>query len=190
MKNVFGEKSTRERPAELAGVGVEASLWVLLPKAFGAILLSDVLILLIFWLVFGEFSAFAFGFVIFLSVLQILMIVGLRFRDRKRFHATKSPPNDWLDKLGAWWLMACAFGAFFGWISAQLAASWPQFETAFLALAVVFSIVLPVLTMLPNLRYLETRIAVIQIPILFFVTILPLLSGFKSVFKIWQRLNL
>jgi hypothetical protein len=189
MKNTFGRKSNGGKSTEFDGVSIEAPLWILLPKALGAILLSDALILLVFLLSFGELSLFAFGFVIFLSAVQILMIVGLRFRNRRELHSSKRRRNDRLDKIGAWWLVACAFGALFGWFSAQLAAAFPQYATALLGAAVVFSIVLPVVTMLPNLRYLESDILFVQIPLLFFVTILPALAGLDSLLKLWQRLD-
>ncbi|HEY8559989.1 MAG TPA: hypothetical protein VIL74_06405 [Pyrinomonadaceae bacterium] len=189
MKRTFDEKAIIEKPAEFAGARADAPLVILLPKAAGAILLSDVLILSVFWLSFGELPMFAFGFVIFLTALQILVIVGLRFGGRKDLHSTERLRNDALDKIGAWWLMACAFGALFGWISAQLAVSFPQYENGFLLAAIVFSIFLPVAAMLPNLRYLEARISHIQIPLLFFVTVLPVLSGIGSLLKLWQRLN-
>lgn len=159
------------------GVDTEAPLSILIPRAAVAILFSDLLILLVFWLGLGELNAFVFGFVGFLTVFQILAIVGLRFYDRDDLHSTKDLKGDWADKIGAFWLVSCFFGPLAGWICGSLAAENSRFEVHLLAAAVIFSCALPVLTMLPLVRYIEAHIAYIQIPLLVFVTALPVLFG-------------
>jgi hypothetical protein len=180
---------TRKPSQTFGDINAEAPLWILLPKMLAAILISAALILLRFWFYFGELSFFACGFVIFTSVLQILIIVGLRFQNRMDFHTTKSVRNNWFDKLGAWWLVACAFGAFFGWICGNLANAFPAFKMVILTAEIFFTIFLPIITMLPNLRYVGAKASVVQIPILFFVTVLPMLVGLNSLFTIWNKLN-
>jgi ABC-type polysaccharide/polyol phosphate export permease len=176
----------RRKPVIFGGMNVEASLWVLLPKAFFSILLSAVLFLIIFWLRFGELPPFAWGFALFLITMQILIITGLRFLNRPDVHTQPPARNDWIDKIGAWWLMACAFGAFFGWICGQLAVWFPDYRQFFQIAKVIFTIVLPVLTMLPNLRYISKNAAYIQVPILVLVTLLPILVGIDALITLWN----
>lgn len=57
---------------------IAGSLWVLLPRAALSIGLSVVLIIVLFWLQFGELPTFAYAFAGALAVFQILMIYGLR----------------------------------------------------------------------------------------------------------------
>lgn len=177
------------KPQFFGEINTEAPLWVLLPKAFAGIALSAVVILLRFWVEFGEIPVFAFGFAAFVVVLEILIIVGLRFQNRTERHTAKGLKNDWLDKLGGWWLAACAFGAFFGWICGNLARSFPNLAIIFLTAEIIFTIILPVVTMLPNLRYISRNAAAIQVPILVFGTSLPLLIGSGSLFTLWNYLK-
>lgn len=54
------------------------SLWILIPKAGFWIGFSVVMILILFWMEFGELSTFAYIFAGALGLFQILMIYGLR----------------------------------------------------------------------------------------------------------------
>lgn len=165
----------------------ESSLWILIPKVAGSTSITTILILFIFWIDFGEIPHFAIGFAIVLAVFQILMVIGIRFRNRTDLHVTKTVKNDWLDKLGAIWLMACAFGALAGWICNQLANGFPDLSLIFQILSILFAIFLPFITMLPNLRYLETKVLYIQIPILFLVTTLPMFVGLTQLRALFKR---
>ncbi len=188
MENNSHSKPHRRVFRHFGGINAEAPLWILVPRAAGAILLSDLLIALIFWLALGELNAFVFGFVVFLTVFQILAIVGLRFQDRYDLHATKKLKNDWIDKIGGFWLVSCFFGPLFGWITGSFAAEFSRFEIHLLFAAVFLSCALPVLTMLPMVRYIEARIAHIQIPLLVFVTALSVLVGFGHFLRLWRLL--
>ncbi len=173
----------------LYGVPFDSSLWVLLPRLCFSVLLSVVIVLGIFWLYFGEINGFAVGFAAFLAVLQILMAIGFRFQNRTDLHATKPVRNDFLDKIAGWWLMACAFGTFFGWLCLRGAAMFPSFNIFFHAAAVFLTIVLPVATMLPNLRYLAGKIWYIQIPLLTLITLLPSLVGLHSLVLLLSKIK-
>jgi hypothetical protein len=166
------------RGVNLGGIETDATLWIMIPQLLFSITFSSVLLLFSFWLEFGELGAFAYGFIVFLGVFQTLMVMGFRFRDRTDLHVEGPNKFGILDKLGGFWMVACAFGAFFGWISGSFGASiLPEHKAAFYYLAALFSIVLPVVTMLPNLRYLRGKAIMIQIPLLTLVTILPMLVG-------------
>jgi len=171
-------KNESERGINLGGIETDATLWIMIPQLLFSIGLSSVLLLFSFWLEFGEIGAFAFAFIAFLAVFQILMVIGFRFRDRKDYQVEGPAQFGLLDKLGGFWLVACAFGAFFAWMSGSFGASmFPDHKAPFYYLAAFFSIVLPVATMLPNLRYLSGKAMMIQIPLLTLVTILPMLVG-------------
>lgn len=176
--NKIEEYPVPSDPFEREAIG---TLWVLIPKAGAGILLSVVLILVRFWLEFGELPAFAFGFAAFTAALQILLIVGLRFANRTEVHPDAEARGDWLDKLGAWWLVACFLGAFFGWLCGKFGEMTPEYRNAFIVAKIFFTIVLPIVTMLPNLRYVRRNAAYVQVPLLVFVTLFPILVGIGSV---------
>ena len=175
-QNYFGDLNT------------EASLWVLVPKAAASITLSFVMVLIIFWLEFGEIPDLAYGFGVFLVALQISMIIGLRFADRPGIDVENGVKYRWIDLIGAWWLVACAFGAFIGWVAGYLALAYPRHKEAFQITRVVFTIVIPVVTMLPNFRYIRKNAAFIQVPIIIIVTLLPVLLGFPTAILLWHEL--
>lgn len=187
MENSSGDHE--KISAVFGDVNAEASLWVLLPKMFLNISISTALILLIFWMYFGAPDFFAFGFAVFFAVLQILIIVGLRFQNRTDVHAEKHLKNDRLDKIGAWWLMACAFGALSGWATGQAGSYFSSNGQLFFHFLKVFlTIFLPVITMLPNICYVGKNSAHIQIPLLISITILPIFTGMNSLIVIWKTL--
>jgi hypothetical protein len=171
-------KNESERGVNLGGIETDATLWIMIPQLLFSIVFSSVLLLFAFWLEFGELAAFAYGFIVFLAAFQILMVMGFRFRNRTDYQVEGPASLGILDKVGGLWLIACAFGAFLGWMSGGVAAwVFPAYKTAFYYLAAFFSIVLPVTTMLPNLRYLSGKAMMLQIPLLTLVTILPMLVG-------------
>lgn len=172
-----GQREADAEELSINGVNVEASLWILVPKAAVGIALSMLVVLLRFWAEFGYVSMFAVGFAVFIAAFEVLLIVGLRFADRPDVQTTVKPSNDLLDHLGGWWLMACAFGAFFGWLVGNLVVLMPDQWRVVMAAKVFLTIIIPVATMIPNLRYISRNAAYVQVPILFFVTLLPILVG-------------
>jgi len=168
------------RPGHFGSVDTQASLWIVIPTAASSVTASFFLVLLIFYLEFGELPAFAFGFATFLVVLQILMIIGIRFAGRTEVHVSGRARGSAGNRLGAFWLVACAFGAFLGWVAGSLAANYPQYQLPLLAVKVMLTIVVPVTTMLPNVFYIQKKAAYIQVPILVGVTLLPVMYGLPA----------
>ena len=173
---------------DLSNIDFEDSLWLLIPQVFASILISSLIIIVVFRIYFGEFAVFVFGFVLFLAVMQVLMVIGYRFQQRAEFHAKKEANFGLLDKIGGFWLIACAFGAFFGWVCGQLAVAFPEISSAMYIAAVFFTVGLPVLTVLPNLRYVGGKATLIQVPLLVFVTMLPVLEGMYYLGKVYPNL--
>lgn len=159
------------------GVRADGSLWILIPQAALGIGVSIAIVLVRFWAEFGYIPTFAIGFSTFLAAFQVLLIVGFRFADRTDVHTTVKPKNDKFDELGSWWLMACVFGAFFGWLAGNMVSLIPDQWRVVMTVKVFFTIVVPVVTMVPNLRYISRNSAFIQIPLLTVVTMLPVLIG-------------
>src|SRR5215510_14010974 len=80
-----------------------------------AALWSAVLVPVVFYLRFGEVPPLGWGTTVFFVAYCILSAVGLHFLRRPEYHTPVEWRDDWLDRIGAFWLMACAFGPLFGW---------------------------------------------------------------------------
>ena len=158
-------------------------LIVLLPRVVFSVVLTIVIILGLFWLRIGELNWFAVGFAAFCAVFETLMVIGIRLRNRTEFHTTAPLKWDWADKLGGLWLIACTFGALLGWAFLQFESYSPIFQV----LAVFATMILPFVTMLPHLRYIQTKSAFVQIPLLLILTFLPALIGVKPAIAIFNR---
>ena len=179
-----GQREADAEELSINGVNVEASLWILVPKAAVGIALSMLVVLLRFWAEFGYVSMFAVGFAVFIAAFEVLLIIGFRFADRPDVHTTVKPTDDIFDSVGAWWLIACAFGAFFGWIVGNMVVLMPDQWRLVMAAKVFLTIIIPVATMIPNLRYISPNAAYVQIPILFFITLLPMLVGMGALMSL------
>jgi hypothetical protein len=141
---------------------------------------SPLFIPALFYLRFGRVGPLGWGMTIFCSAYCLLSAVGLYFLVRPEYHTPVAPRDDWLDRLGAWWLVACALGPFFGWLltSAFLLTegNWRWLYAG----RVVLSVGLPVLTALPLLRYVRGRGAPVMLALLVGVTALPVWSGWAT----------
>lgn len=136
---------------------------------------SAVLTPLLFYLKFGTVGWFAIGFTIFLVVLCLLFAVGFFFQTKTEYQ-TKVPMEGGIaDRIGAFWLVACAFGPFFGWIITALPPTTGSWKWQYLARAFL-SVILPVITAVPLVPYARGKAALIAIPLLIIVTALPILS--------------
>lgn len=141
---------------------------------------SALLIPLIFYLRFGEVGALGWGLTVFFATYCLLSAVGLYFLVRPEYHTPVAPRNDWLARLGAWWLMTCAFGPFFGWLLTEaLPLTQGNWRWLYLGRAAL-SVGLPVLTALPLLRYVRGRGAPVMLALLLGVTALPVWSGWAT----------
>jgi len=174
-----------DKSFRFGGINTEGSLWVLIPQLVASSATAVALLLLIFWLTFNELPLFAFGFAIVFVVLQILVIIGFRFQRRPESHS-QNVKSSQIDRLGGFWLLACCLGALLGWICGSLGDGADSMKDVFYAASIFFSVGLPVVTMLPNVRYIRGRAALIQIPILTFITMLPVLIGIYYLPKLFK----
>ena len=139
-------------------------------------LLCVVLIPGLFYIRFGVVDGFAWGVTIFFVGYCLLAAVGLYFGPRREFHTPVRLIGDWLDMLGAFWLVACVFGPFFGWV---LTSALPITEASWrwlYGLRFTLGGVLPLVTALPLTRYLRGKATLVGLPILLVVTLLAFLS--------------
>lgn len=130
---------------------------------------------LLFYWRFGEVSWFAIGFTVFLVVLCLLVALGLFFQNRSAFHTSVPFANGIGDRIGAFWLVACAFGPFLGWATSALPLTAGSWRWAYFA-RVFLAVVLPLITAVPLVRYARGKAALIAIPLLLGITALPVLS--------------
>ncbi|HEY6806672.1 MAG TPA: hypothetical protein VI306_24045 [Pyrinomonadaceae bacterium] len=139
-----------------------------------------VLIPAIFWLRFGAVTPLGWGLTIFFVVYCLLSAIGLHFLIRPEYHTPVVYKNDWIDRIGAFWLVACALGPLFGWMLTTgfwiTANSWQWFYGG----RVLLAIVLPVITSFALLRYVRGHGAPLMLALLVGVTALPVWSGWAT----------
>jgi hypothetical protein len=131
----------------------------------------------LFYLRFGTVGEIGWGFTIFLDMLCLLIALGITVADKPHLHSVVPLKGDWLDHLGAFWLVACAFGPFAGWLLTE--SITPNADTWRWQFAgrTLFAIVLPIVTALPLARYARGGAAIIGFALLIGVTALPVASG-------------
>ena len=149
---------------------------------------AAVLIPGLFFLEFGEIDAFALSFTGFVVVLCLLVALGFAIPDRPAQQAQVAAgetraagKGGALNYVGAFWLLACAFGPLFGWL--LTASAFPLTEGNWwwrYAARVALSIGLPVLTALPLFAYVRGRYWHVALLLLFGLTTLAAWSGLNT----------
>ncbi len=146
----------------------------------GGALAAAIGVPLLFYLRFGDVGGLGWGVTVFLTALCLLAAVGLYFLRRPEYHTPVPLRGDWQDRVGAFWLVACAFGPLAGWLLTELPpltlANWRWFYAGRLLCAII----LPFLTALPLLRYVRGRGAPLMLALLIGVTALPIWSAWAA----------
>jgi hypothetical protein len=146
-----------------------------------------VIVPILFYLTFGEIGAFGWSVTAFFVVYMCLVALGLFFGSRTEYHTKVAMKGDWMDKIGAWWLMGCAFGPLFGWFFTSGTIPITQGTWHFLfGIRILLTIILPILLALPLLRYARGKAGLIALPLLILITWLPVLSGVNSALDFWH----
>jgi hypothetical protein len=173
------EKGTTERERILADYfkvsSIKSDNRQLVKRFLLGALWSAILTPLLFYLKFGTVGWFASGFTIFLVVLCLLFAVGFSFHNKADYHTDVPMERSIADRMGAFWLVACAFGPFFGWIITAFPPTIGSWKWQYLARAFL-SVILPVITAVPLIPYARGKAALIAIPLLLVVTALPISS--------------
>jgi hypothetical protein len=133
-----------------------------------------VLILPIFYIE-TESIGFTLGAFGILVGFLLLVAFGFYFTDEPQFHTTVAFKNDWLDKLGAFWLVALCFGPIVGYLISLVQPTLKSWRWQFSA-RIFFAAALPVLLSLPLYRYARGKAALIAVPLLIGLTLLPSLT--------------
>src|SRR5262245_28214145 len=121
-----------------------------------------------------RFSLGAFGVLVgFL----LLVAGGFYLADEPDFHTKVVFKNNWLDKIGAFWLIAIFFGPLMGYLITLIQPTLKSWRWQFGA-RVFFAATLPVLLSLPLYRYARGKAALIAVPFLVGLTLLPCLTAY------------
>jgi hypothetical protein len=181
------EDTARQIAKTFFGVGDDpASTRSAVRRLLLSALEAAVLIPALFFARFGEVGGLGWGTTLFFVVYCLLAAVGLQFRSQTKYHTPVAARGDWLDWIGAFWLVSCAFGPFFGWMLTSAlpltASTWRWLYT----LRVVLAAGLPLMTAIPLTRYLRGKATLVALPILVVVTLLPIWSVSNVTRDLWE----
>jgi hypothetical protein len=147
---------------------------------------SAILIPLLFYVRYGEVPGLGWGTTVFFVFYCLLSATGLYIRPRTEYHTQVKLCGDWVDRVGAFWLMSCAFGPLLGWVITSVfpitLTSWQWLYS----LRLIFAAGLPLITALPLTRYIRGKSAWVALPILVIITILPILSVVNISRDLWN----
>lgn len=146
---------------------------------------SAILIPALFYLRFGEVGPLGWGTTAFFVAYCLVAAIALYFGPRTEYHTPVPLRGDWLDRIGAFWLVACVFGPLLGWIITSVvpitleAWRWLYDVRVFLAAG------LPLITALPLTRYVRGKAAWIALPLLIVITLLPIWTAVDTGRDLW-----
>jgi hypothetical protein len=139
----------------------------------------------LFYWQFGHVGGFGWAVTTFFVGYCLLAAVGLYVWPQREYHTAVFLRGDWVDWIGAFWLVSCVFGPLLGWMITAVfpitAVSWRWLYGLRLLLAAG----LPLITALPNSRYLRGRAVWIALPLLAVITSLPLLTVVNITYDLW-----
>ena len=145
-----------------------------------------VLIPALFYVRFGEVPGVGWGVTVFLVAVCLVAAIGLYFQPRTEYHTPVPLKGDWLDRVGAYWLVSCAFGPLLGCVLTALfpltAASWRWLY----GLRVILAAALPVVTALPLTRYVRGKGEWVALLLLIGITLLPIWSAVDVSRDLWE----
>jgi hypothetical protein len=141
----------------------------------------------LFYLRFGEVGPLGWGTTVFFVVYLLLTAIGLYFRPRTEYHSPVPLRGDWRDRVGAFWLVGCVFGPFFGWVITSGAFPITQSSWQWMyGLRVLLAAAVPIMLALPLTRYVRGRSTLVALPLLVGVTLLPVSSAMNVSMDLWE----
>ena len=147
---------------------------------------SAALVPLAFFLRFGEVGVLGWGTTVFFVVYCLLVAVGLYARPRTDLHTRVPLRGDWVDHVGAYWLVACAFGPLVGWaVTSAVPVTTASWQGLY-GLRAVLAAGLPLVTALALSRYARGKAAWVAVPLLVGVTLLPVLTAVAVTQDLWE----
>ena len=141
----------------------------------------------LFLLRFGRVGPLGWGTTVFFVVYLLLTAIGLYFRPYTKYHSPVPLRGDWLDRVGAFWLVGCVFGPFFGWVVTSGAFPITQSSWQWMyGLRVLLAAAMPIMLALPLTRYVRGKSAWVAMPLLIVVTLLPVSSAMNVSMDLWE----
>lgn len=141
---------------------------------------AAVVIPLLFYLRFGEVNAFAWSFTGFVVVLCLLVALGYSIPGGAVNQTHAGAKVGAFDRVGSFWLVACAFGPFFGWVvTAAYALTEENWRWRY-GVRALLCVGLPVVCALPLLRYVRGKYWHVALLLLLGVTALAAWSGLNT----------
>lgn len=145
-----------------------------------SIVLIAVLIPLIFWLRFGRIDGFVIAFTTFL----IMLITAVTFLPGAGSKYKNDAPPDVsfskFDKLGVVWLLSIPFSPFLSWIISEYFSMTVHNWQTILSIKAGLCVVVPCVSLLPLIRYIKGKSALIATLILVIGTSFPVIIGWNS----------
>ena len=150
----------------------------------------------LFWLRFGTVNGYALAFTAFL----LLLVFGIEFVPKlnqkygQELSQLTVEPR-WYDRLGVVWLLAIPFAPFVGWVEQNFAELAPGNYRAVLGARALLTVVIPLVCMLPLLRYVRGRASAYALLILFLGTAFPISTGYAAAADfatgaVWQTIEI
>ena len=182
----FNSKETPQETAKAmarvyADVADEDSRQRAILDWLGAVPKITAMVPMAFYFYFGEIGPIGWGFTVFLDVLCLLWSIGLFFLPRTEYHTPVPLRGDWLDRIGAFWLVGCAFGPLFGWMITNALPVTPGSWRWLYGLRAFLAAALPVVLALPLLRYVRGKSNLVALPLLVVITLLPVLTAVEVI---------
>jgi hypothetical protein len=143
-------------------------------------LFAAIIIPALFYLRFGEVGPLGWATTVFFVMYCVVATIGLHLGPRTQYHTPVPLRNDWLDKIGAFWLMACVFGPFFGWVIASVVPITADSWHVVYGVRVFLAMGLPLITALPLTRYARGKSTLIALPLLIVITLLAMWTAVDS----------
>ncbi|MEJ0029529.1 MAG: hypothetical protein WDO15_03820 [Bacteroidota bacterium] len=156
-------------------------------KYWQSVALVAALIPTIFWLRFGRVDGFAVAFTAFLILLmtavQFLPGLGSKYEnDAPRKYVSSSK----FDRLGVVWLLSIPFAPFLSWMINEYFTTTPDNWRTILTVKAGLCVLLPCICVLPLIRYINGKTALVATLILVIGTCFPVIIGWNSMLDIIQ----
>jgi hypothetical protein len=161
-----------QRRAILEWLGAAPKITALIPMAF--------------YLEFGAIGPLGWGLAVFFDVYCLLWAIGLNFRPRTEYHSPVRLRGDWVDRVGAFWLVGCAFGPLLGWLVTEAFPITPNSWHWLYGLRASLAAGVPMVLALPLLRYVRGKSSLVSAPLLVVITVLPVSTAIPVIQDLWD----
>lgn len=157
---------------------------------------TAVAIPLMFWMQFGVVDGYAYGFTGFLLLLQLAVgVIPKKVDELAESSEASKVKRRPFDFLGVIWLLCIPFAPFLGWIVTSSFDLDPSNWKMLFGIRAFLCVVLPVICVLPLIRYVRGKPAPFLIAVLGIGTAFPILTGLDSAIDFvhgaeWQKVEI